>query len=156
MKLLFKQCFFSWLDSYDIFDEAGNTVYTVEGKMSFGHCLHVLDAWGNHVATLKEKVFTWMPKFEIYLNDNYAGSVEKELSFLKPRYQIDFRGWSVEGDFMEWDYLVKNGTGLTVAAVTKELFHMTDTYSIEVSDPQDALCALMLALAIDAEKCSRN
>ena len=29
MKLLFKQRFFSWLDSYDIYDEAGNTVFTV-------------------------------------------------------------------------------------------------------------------------------
>ena len=29
MKLLFKQRFFSWFDSYDIFDTAGQTVYTV-------------------------------------------------------------------------------------------------------------------------------
>ena len=27
MKLLFKQRLFSWFDSYDIYDEAGNTVY---------------------------------------------------------------------------------------------------------------------------------
>ena len=40
MKLLFKQRFFSWLDSYDIYDEHGNTIYTVEGKLSWGHCLH--------------------------------------------------------------------------------------------------------------------
>ena len=53
MKLLFKQRFFSWLDSYDIFDENGNTVYTVEGKLSWGHCLHIHDASGTHVATLK-------------------------------------------------------------------------------------------------------
>ena len=30
MKLLFKQRLFSWFDSYDIYDEAGNTVYVVE------------------------------------------------------------------------------------------------------------------------------
>ena len=29
MKLLFKQRFFSWFDSYDIYDEAGNTVYVL-------------------------------------------------------------------------------------------------------------------------------
>ena len=27
MKLLFKQRLFSWFDSYDIYDEFGNTVY---------------------------------------------------------------------------------------------------------------------------------
>lgn len=39
MKLLFKQRMFTWFDSYDIYDEAGHTVYTVEGKLSWGHRL---------------------------------------------------------------------------------------------------------------------
>ena len=29
MKLLFKQRFFSWFDSYDIYDETGATLFTV-------------------------------------------------------------------------------------------------------------------------------
>ena len=37
MKLLFKQRFFSWFDSYDIYDENGDTVYTVEGQLAWGH-----------------------------------------------------------------------------------------------------------------------
>ena len=55
MKLLFKQRFFSWFDSYDIYNEAGETVYTVEGQFSWGHCLHILDAAGNHIGTVKER-----------------------------------------------------------------------------------------------------
>ena len=47
-------------------------------------------------------------------------------------------------------------TGETVAVITKELFNWTDTYSIDVARPENALCALMLVLAIDAEKGSRN
>ena len=43
-----------------------------------------------------------------------------------------------------------------IARVSKELFHMTDTYVIDVQDPGNALDALMFVLAIDAEKCSRN
>ncbi|MDD2214801.1 MAG: hypothetical protein PHR21_09730 [Oscillospiraceae bacterium] len=35
-------------------------------------------------------------------------------------------------------------------------FHLTDTYVIDVADPRDALLCLMIVLAIDAEKCSRN
>ena len=50
MKLLFKQRFFSWLDSYDIFDEAGNTVYTVKGQLAWGHCLKIFDANGYEVS----------------------------------------------------------------------------------------------------------
>ena len=51
---------------------------------------------------------------------------------------------------------IAQACGVSVATVSKELFHLTDTYVIDVNDPRDALCALMLVLAIDAEKCSRN
>ena len=155
MRLYLKQRFFSWFDSYDIYDENGNTVYTVEGKLSWGHCLHILDAAGNHIGTVQERVLTFLPKFEMYVGDNYIGCIEKEFTFFKPRFTIDCRGWDVEGSFLEWDYTIRSG-GRTVATVSKELFHWTDPYVIDVADPADALGALMLVLAIDAEKCSRN
>ena len=34
MRLLFKQRFFSWFDSYDIYDDNGATVFTIEGKLA--------------------------------------------------------------------------------------------------------------------------
>lgn len=36
MKLLFKQRLFSWFDSYDIYNEAGETVYTDKGSAFMG------------------------------------------------------------------------------------------------------------------------
>ena len=135
MRMVFKQRFFSWLDS---------------------HCLQVMDAAGNHVGTLKEKVFRFLPQFEIYIGDVLRGSVQKEFSFLTPKFHVDFNGWQVEGNFLEWDYEIRDAHGRTVASVSKEILHWTDTYVIDVKDPEDALYALMLVLAIDAEKCSRN
>ena len=170
MRLLFKQRFFSWFDSYDIYNEAGETVYTVEGKLSWngntvyvvkgqlswGHCLHILDAAGNHIGTVKEQVLTFLPKFELYEHDQYIGCIQKEFTFFTPKFDIDCNGWQVQGSFMEWDYQVTEPCGALVATVTKELFHWTDTYVIDVVNPADALRALMLVLAIDAEKCSRD
>ena len=89
MKLLFKQRFFSWFDSYDIYDEAGNTVYTVEGKLAWGHCLHILDADGNHIGTVQQKMLTFLPKFELYEHDQYIGCIQKEFTFFSPRFDID-------------------------------------------------------------------
>ena len=156
MKLLFKQRFFSWFDSYDIFDENGETVFTVEGKMSWGHKLHILNRHGEHIATVKQVVLTWLPKFELYEGDRYIGSINKKLTFLKPQYEIDFNGWNVIGNFLEWDYNIVNSSGQTVATVSKEIFNFTDTYTIDTINDNDALYALMVTLAIDAEKCSRN
>ncbi len=156
MKLLFKQRLFSWFDSYDIYDEEGNTVFTVKGQLSWGHRLVIFDAWDRELATVQERIFTLMPKFELYQDGYCVGTISREFSLFTPRYDIDFNGWHVEGNFMEWDYTIYAPSGEAVATVSKELWNWTDTYVIDVGDPDDSLCALMLVLAIDAEKCSRN
>lgn len=156
MRMMFKQRFFSWFDSYDIYDEQENTLFEVQGQLAWGHCLKIFDACGNEVGTVKEKVLTWLPKFEVYLGERYLGCISKELSFLTPKYDIDFNGWYVEGSFMEWDYTILDSSGNLVASVSKELFHLTDTYILDVDQEENALPVLMFVLAIDAEKCSRN
>ena len=156
MKLLFKQRFFSWFDSYDIFTEFGQTAYTVKGQLAWGHCLKIFDSYGEEIGTVRERVLTFLPKFELYYIANYIGCISKEFSLFKPKFDIDFNGWHVEGDFFEWDYSIVDAGGNLIATVTKELFNWTDTYSIDINEPQNALYALMLVLAIDADKCSRN
>ena len=36
---------------------------------------------------------------------------------------------------MEWDYSILDRSGYSIARVSKELFHMTDTYVIDVQNP---------------------
>ncbi len=156
MKLLFKQRLFSWFDSYDIYNETGSTVFTVKGQLSWGHCLKIYNAVGSEVGTVKERILTFLPKFEIYLGTEYKGYIKKELSFFTPKYSIDFNGWQIDGNFLEWDYSIKNSAGSEIASVSKELFNWTDTYSVNIVNQNDALCVLMVVLAIDAEKCSRS
>ena len=155
MKLLFKQRFFSWFDSYDIYYENGTVAYTVEGQFSWGHKLHVLDKNRVHVATVKQVVFSWMPTFELYIGGNYVGQLKRKFEFFKPVYYFDFNGWCVDGNFLEWDYTIAKGI-TKIATVSKQLFNFTDTYVIDVMNPENALLALMFTLAIDAEKCSRK
>ena len=84
MKLLFKQRLFSWLDSYDIYNEYGETAFTVEGKLAWGHKLEVLDPSGRHLGTVKEEVLTFLPRFALYLGEEYIGQIKKELTFSSP------------------------------------------------------------------------
>ncbi|MCM1544176.1 MAG: LURP-one-related family protein [Ruminococcus sp.] len=156
MKLLFKQRFFSWFDSYDIYNEYGETVYTIEGQPAWGHKLHILDSYGRHIATLRQELFTFRPRFNLFVGEQQVGSIVKEFSFFKPFFNLDFNGWSVDGEFFEWDYTIFDAYGATVAVISKELFNFTDTYTIDVMHDSDALYALMVTLAIDAEKCSRD
>lgn len=154
MKLLFKQRFFSWFDSYDIYDEQEETVYTVKGKLAWGHCLEIYDRMGNHVGTVKEEVLTFLPRFAMYEKGRQIGEIKKEFTIFKPVFTLDCNGWEVQGDFWEWDYQVKDRSGRERMRVSKELFRLTDTYEMDIADPADALVCLMIVLAIDAAKCS--
>lgn len=156
MKLLFKQRMFSWFDSYDVYNTFEETVFTVKEKLSWGHCFKIFNANNIEVGTVKQKIISFLPRFEIYNSQGYVGCIKREFTFFRPRYTVDFMGWRVEGSFMEWDYNIIDGNGQIIATVSKELLNWTDTYSIDVYNPDDALFALMLVVAIDAEKCSRD
>ena len=156
MKLLFRQRIFSWFDSYDIYDENGNTVFVVKGQLAWGHCLKICDPQGHELGLVKEKIITLLPKFELYEGGRYIGRISKKLSLFSTKFSIDFNGWTVEGNFLEWDYTIRDVRGNRVATIGKELFHLSDTYVLDIADPGDALHVLMFALAMDAEKCSRE
>ena len=80
-----------------------------------------------------------------------------ELSFRSNAAFSDFIRVELNGKTLdEKDYTVREGCGGFVAAISKQLFNWTDTYTIDVEDPRNALYVLMLVLAIDAEKCSRD
>ena len=95
-------------------------------------------------------------EYDLQNNCRYIGQISKEFTFFKPRYNIDFNGWQIEGSWTEWDYFILDSNGRNIAQISKELFHMTDTYVLDIARPSDALHVLMFVLAMDAEKCSRN
>ena len=66
MRLLIKQRVFSWGDSYDIYDEAGNVKYIVKAEIfAFGHQLHVYDAYKNEIGQINQKLLRLLPQFQI-------------------------------------------------------------------------------------------
>ena len=153
MKLYFKQRFLTWFDSYDIYNENGETEFRVEGELSWGHLLKIYDYYDNHVATIKERIMTLLPAYEIYKNDKLEGLIRKEFSFFKPYFMIEYREWEMEGDLLEWEYRIVNRHGREVARLSKEVFNLVDTYVIDVREDDDALDVLLVVLAIDIDKC---
>lgn len=156
MRLLIKQRVFSWTDSYDIYDESGNTKYFVKAEFfALGHRLHVYDAGGNEIGVVKQRIMTLLPAFDIEIGGIIQGSIQKQFAFFKPKYEIDFNGWRVEGDFLGWDYDVYSGCS-SIMHISKELLHCGDTYVIDFVSPSDELIGLLLVLAIDAANCSQD
>lgn len=96
MRLMLKQRLFSWFDSYDICNEYGEAVFTVQGKLSWGHRLEISDANGRYLGRVQEEVFSFLPRFRLYLGEEEtpAGEIRKELTFFRPRYTLDCRDWT--------------------------------------------------------------
>lgn len=156
MKLLIKQRVFTWTDSYDVYDENGEAKYFVKAELiALGHQLHVYDRNRHEIGVIHQKILTFLPAFEIEVGGKSIGTIQKEFSFLKPRYEIDYNGWRVEGDFLGWDYDVYSGCS-AVIHISKELFQWGDTYVINFENPADELDGLLLVIAIDAANCSQR
>lgn len=157
MKLLIKQRVFSWTDTYDVYDEYGNTKYFVKAEFfSLGHQIHVYDSrTSKEIGVIHQKLFSFMPRFEVEIGGLVIGEIQKKFTLFRPRYEIEYNGWSVDGDFFGWNYEVMNGSS-TIMRIEKEILKWGDTYVIDFNNPEDEIQGLMLVIAIDAANCSQN
>ena len=141
IKLILKQRIFPWFDSYDIYDENGNTAFVDTGLLPWGHLLKIYDAYGNEVGSINEKILILLPKYEMYLEQKYIGCISKEFSLFMLKYNIDYNGWHVEGNWFEW-YNIIDHTGRSVASILKEIWKFTNTYVIDIYNQQDDILHL--------------
>lgn len=160
MNLYIRQRIFSWTDSYDVYDETGEARYEVRGALfSLGHQIHVYDKRASEgydeVGCIRQKLFTFLPTFEIEIGGRVVGTIQKKLTFFRESYLVDFRGWDVDGDIMGWDYRVLEN-GRRVMSISKELFRFSDTYVLSFDHAANELPGLLLVLAIDAANCSHD
>lgn len=153
MKLLIKQRVFSWSDTYDIYDEEENPKYFVQAEVfSWGHQLHVYDRFDNEIGVIRQKVLSFLPEFLIEIQGEIVGTIYKNFTFFKNNYEVDFKGWKVEGNYTGWNYDVYDGDELIVN-ISKKLFTWGDTYVLDFVDEKDEIDGLMLVIAIDAANC---
>lgn len=157
-KLLIKQRVFSWTDTYDIYDQNGEPKYFVKADFfTLGHRLHIYDhTTGSEIGMIQERILTWLGKAEITVGGRILGTITRKWSFLRPKYTIEYNGWQVEGDFLEWNYTIVDAGGRRIAEIDKELFHWGDTYALTVYNDFDEQNVLIMALTIDMLNCGQR
>lgn len=157
MQLLIKQRVFSWTDTYDVYEESGEARYYVKAKwLTLGHQIHVYDKQtGEEVGSIHQRLFRMFPTFDIVIHGQVMGTVQRCFSLFRPRYEVDYRDWEVQGDFMSWDYSVRQGSR-EVMSISKELFRWGDTYVLRYENPADEMPGLLLVIAIDAANCDHD
>lgn len=152
MKLRFKQKFMSVAGKYEVLDEEGQVAYKVQGRIRVPKRYDVYDAQGKQLGCLKSKVWDFMPQFRLFIEDKEVGRVKKKFRLFSQAFDLNCNDWKVEGNVLGWNYSIMDSNNNLIAEMSKELWHMTDHYVLDIEDPDDALMVLMIVLAIDAEK----
>ena len=156
MRLYMKQKVFSMKDRFTIKNEAGEDVYTVEGKfISLGKKLHILDPNGEEVAFVKQELLTFLPKFTVLQHDEPVAQIQKKMSFLKPKYIVTGLDWTIEGDVFGHDYTVFAGEQ-AIVSIHKKWMSWGDTFELDVAEDADPTLTVAVVLAIDAVLDAQN
>ena len=149
MKLYVKQKVFSFRDSFTVKDEEGNDRYTVVGDFfSFPKALRVYDMSETELLKIQRKLFTFLPRYQIFRNNSLAAEIAKEFSFFTPKYYLDGAPYTIEGDFLSHDYEILRD-GISVAQIGKEWFSWGDSYVIDMKETEDELMMLSILIVID-------
>jgi uncharacterized protein YxjI len=98
---------------------------------------------------IQQKLWSFLPRFLVFVNELQVAEIVREFTFLKPRYTVLGLNWEVHGNFWAHEYEILN-QGRIVVSINKEWIAWGDTYAIDIIDPQDELNALAIVLAIDA------
>ena len=150
MKLYIKQKVFSWADKFTVKDENERDKYSVEGELfSFGKKLHLYNDAGTEIALIEQKVFSFLPRYFVYVDGRQIAEIKKEFTFLHPQYSIEGLGWEINGSFMAHDYEIVQD-GRTIAEIHKAWMTWGDCYELSIDDATDEVIALAVVLAIDS------
>jgi uncharacterized protein YxjI len=151
MRYLIKEKIFTFADRFRIEDEQGYPQYEVVGEMlSIGNKLNIYDMDGRKVIYIEEKVFRFLPEYLIYKEGNILGRIKKELTFFKPKFNIQstYGDFSIEGDVFQHNFnILKNGK--SIAWISKKWISLSDTYSVDILDEEDQPFILSIVIILD-------
>ena len=147
---LVKQKFRLGGERFDIKDDRGNVDYQVEGSFfQIPKTFTIYDSQGQIVSQITKTLITLLPQFEIKLSSGHSFYIRKKISFLRDKYKFDNLGLRVEGNIWDLNFRLLDDSNQVVAEITKELFHLTSTYQVNVYDETYSDLVISLCVAID-------
>ncbi len=152
MKFYMKQKLFSFRETFDIYDSNRKSIFKVQGKLlSFGKQLRVTDSQtGEYLIDIQEKVMSLLPKMQVNYHGKHIATVEKNISFFKPKYTVPEFGWVIQGDIFAHDYDIRDDKGHLIATINKKFLSWSDTFEFDIrEDDVPFVIIIGIILAID-------
>ena len=111
MKLYIKQKVFSWRSRFTVTDENGGVRYMVAGELlTFARKLHVTDGAGKEWLFIREKLWTFLSRYELWTEGAYAATIRRDFTLFRPHYTFEGSGLTITDGVLSADGIAPAAT----------------------------------------------
>jgi len=160
LKLYIKQKVFSFVDNFTIKNEDGTDAYSAVGEFfTLGKKLNIYEGTNTGVSTpaarIEQRLMSLTTRFGIIVRGNHVTDMVRKITLFSNDYRLEGLPWHLDGDFFAHEYSLMDGRN-TIMQLSRKWFTWGDSYELDISDNQDPLLCLSIALAVDCCMCVRK
>ena len=148
MKLYISERFLTLQDKAAVMDETGTVRYYVHGDFAIAKKYYVDDVNGTELASVIQKSISLTGTCVVSRNGNDIAEIVPKITLLKPKYEVKKLGWTIEGNFSQDKYSIKQN-GKSIVNVQVRLLTKGNAYEIDISDWIDVVNAIAVVLVIE-------
>ncbi len=141
----------SFHSQFEINDFHGQPAFQVIGKFfSFGHDLSFQKADGTELAQIRQRLFRFLPTYELHQGAKHFATITREFSWFKKRFALDIPGpndYTIQGDFWNYEYAFQR-MNRTVATVSRSFWSLADMYGVDIIDGEDDVSILAAVVVV--------
>lgn len=110
----------------------------------------MFDMQDKQVCYIEQKLLSLMPKYNISVDNKQVMTVKQKFRIIGKKFKItsELGEYQVEGNIIAKDFRILKGTTVC-ASISKKLLSVADTYTVEISDGEDPVLMLAVAIIID-------
>ena len=148
MKLYISERFLTFKDKAAVTDENGDVRYYVHGDFAIAKKYYVDDVNGTQLASVVQKKISSTGTCVVSRNGNDIAEIVPKITLFKPKYEVKRLGWTIEGNFNQDKYSIKQN-GKAIVNVNVRLLMKGNAYEIDITDGIDEVNALAVVLVIE-------
>ena len=137
----------------EVTDERGELAYEARGELAFLSPTWRLHQRGQELASVRQRVFSWAPTWQISAGNDAFEIKRKLLSWTRQCYTVGgpYDGALIQGNLWDLNFKVTHA-GSTLATATGKILTLRDRHKVEVLSEADELFVVMAMMVVHLDR----